>query len=74
MRIYKSAEILYNMYTVNNLSGNWKNYKYTVIRDCRDTNEGWWYYGSYNSLQLAQEAYNEINNGWIVETENIQEA
>ena len=62
------------MYAVNNLSGNWKNYKYAVIRDCRDTNEGWWYYGSYNSLQLAQEAYNEISNGWIVETENIQEA
>lgn len=61
------------MYKVNNLEGNWKDYKYTVIRDCRDTNEGWWYYGSYNSLQLAQQAYNEINNGWIVETSQIEQ-
>lgn len=62
------------MYKVNNLSGNWKNYKYTVILDCRDTNEGWRYYGSYNSIQLAQQAYNEISNGWIVETEKITQA
>lgn len=62
------------MYKVNNLSGNWKNYKYTVIRDCRDTNEGLWYYGSYNSLQLAQEAYKEIGNGIIVETTQIEQA
>ena len=62
------------MYTVNNLSENWKNYKYTVIRDCRDTNEGWWYYSSHDSLESALEAYREINNGWIVETSEIQEA
>ena len=61
------------MYAVNNLSGNWENYKFAVIRDCRNTNEGWWYYGSYNSLQLAQEACIEIGNGWIVETSEIQE-
>lgn len=61
------------MYAVNNLSENWKNYKYTVIRDCRDTDEGWWYYGSHNSLESAQEAYREINNGYIVETSQIQE-
>ena len=30
------------MYTVNNLPEDWRNYKYTVIRDCRDTDEGWW--------------------------------
>lgn len=59
------------MYKVNNLTRNWKNYKYTVIRDCRDTNEGFWYYGSYNSIQLAQEAYREIGNGMIVETTQI---
>jgi hypothetical protein len=62
------------MYTVNNLLADWRNYKYTVIRDCRDTNEGWWYYTSCNSLELAQEACNEINNGWIVETSQIQDA
>lgn len=61
------------MYKVNNLSGNWENYILTVIRDCRDTNEGWWYYGSYNSLQLAQEACKEIDNCWIVATSEIQE-
>lgn len=62
------------MYKVNNLSGNWKNYKYTVIRDCRDTNDGLWYYCSYDSLQLAQEAYKEIGNGIIVETTQIEQA
>ena len=61
------------MYTVNNLPEDWKNYKYTVIRDCRDTNEGWWYWDSYNSVRLAQEACNEISNGYIVETSQIQE-
>lgn len=61
------------MYKVNNLSGNWRNYKYTVIRDCRDTNEGLWYYGSYNSLQLAQESYKEICNGIIVESTQIEQ-
>lgn len=61
------------MYAVNNLSENWKNYKYTVIRDCRGTDDGWWYYSSHNSLESAQEAYREINNGYIVETSQIQE-
>ena len=61
------------MYTVNNLLADWKNYKYTVIRDCRDTNEGWWHYSSYNSLESAQKACKEIDNGWIVETSQIQD-
>lgn len=61
------------MYTVNNLPEYWKNYKFTVIRDCRDTNEGWWYYSSHNSLESAQEACNEIGNGYIIETSQIQE-
>lgn len=61
------------MYTVNNLPEDWRNYKYTVIRDCRDTDEGWWYWDSYNSVRLAQEACNDIGNGYIVETSQIQE-
>jgi hypothetical protein len=32
----------------------------------------YWWYGAYNSLILAQNAYNEINNGLIIETEKIE--
>jgi hypothetical protein len=62
------------MYKVKNVSKNFSNYKYAVIRKVyNDDNvlEYWWY-GAYNSLILAQNAYNEINNGLIVEAEKIE--
>jgi hypothetical protein len=62
------------MYKVKNVSKNFSNYKYAVIRKVyNDDNvlEYWWY-GAYNSLILAQNAYNEINNGLIVEIEKIE--
>lgn len=64
------------MYSVKNKPLNWKNHKYTVIRDCRNEEgpaKGFWYYGGYDSLQLAQEAKNELGNGWIVETSDIND-
>lgn len=62
------------MYKVKNVSKNFSKYKYAVIRKVyNDDNvlEYWWF-GAYNSLILAQNAYNEINNGLIVETEKIE--
>ena len=59
------------MYKVNNLSGNWQDYKYVVIRDCTDTNEGYWYYGATNNLVEAQEVAAEIGNGLVVESQDI---
>ena len=62
------------MYKVKNVSKNFSNYKYAVIRKVyNDDNvlEYWWF-GAYNSLILAQNAYNEINNGLIVEMEKIE--
>jgi hypothetical protein len=62
------------MYKVKNVSKNFSNYKYAVIRKVyNDDNvlEYWWF-GAYNSLILAQNAYNEINNGLIVEVEKIE--
>jgi hypothetical protein len=60
------------MYKVNNLSGNWQDYKYIVIRDCTDTNEGFWYYGAYNDVVAAQQAAACIGNGIIVESQDIE--
>ena len=64
------------MYQVKNIDhSDWREKKYMVIRDCRDEqapNDGWWYYGSYNSLQLAQEECNSLCNGWIVETSEVE--
>ena len=63
------------MYQVKNCP-NWVlNHKYTVIRDCRNEqapNNGYWFYGSYDSLITAQEALHEINNGLIVESEEVE--
>lgn len=60
------------MYKVNNLSGSWQDYKYIVIRDCRDIGEGFWYYGAYNNIVAAQQAAAVIGNGFIVEPQDIE--
>lgn len=61
------------MYKVNNLSKTFENYKYVVIRDCTDTNEGYWYYGAYNDIVAAQQAAAEIGNGLVVEPQGIEQ-
>ena len=57
------------MYNVNNVSKSYANHKYSVIREC--DNE-YWYYGSYDSLERAQEACKTIGNGLVVESESIK--
>jgi len=63
------------MYSVKNCP-NWvHNHKYAVIRDCRNEqapNNGFWFYGSYDSLIIAQEALKEIGNGLIVEASEVE--
>ena len=61
------------MYKVNNLSATYANYKYVVIRDCTDTNEGYWYYGAYNDIVAAQQVAACIGNGFIVEPQDIEQ-
>jgi hypothetical protein len=60
------------MYKVNNLSKTYANYEYVVIRDCTDTNEGYWYYGATNNLVEAQQVAAEIGNGLVVEPQYIK--
>lgn len=64
------------MYQVKNIGEkNWRDRKFMVIRDCRNEkapNDGWWYYCTYNNLTSAQEALNEIGNGLIVETSEVE--
>ena len=60
------------MYKVNNLSETYANYKYVVIRDCTDTNEGYWYYGATNNLVDAQRIAAYIGNGFVVEPQDIE--
>ena len=59
------------MYKVNNLSATYANYKYVVIRDCTDCNEGYWYYGAYNDVAAAQQTAACIGNGLVVEPQDI---
>ena len=67
------------MYQVKNIDNpNWKNHRFTVIRDNRDESNsemnGWWYFGSFDSLQLAQEKIRELGGkSWIVPTEDVEE-
>ena len=58
-----------SMYNVNNVSKDFLNHKYSVIRYCDGE---YWYYGSCDSLERAQEVCNSLDNGQIVESENIE--
>ena len=64
------------MYQVKNIdNSNWREYKYMVIRDCSDEqapNNGFWYWGSYNDLAVAHQEANELCNGVLVETVNVE--
>ena len=62
------------MYEVKNCHPSFINHKYTVIRDCNDEaapNNGYWYWCSYDKLELAYEAANDLPNGMLVESELI---
>ena len=69
------------IYQVNNMSTDFCNYKYVVVRDCKedvktfyngDKTKRYWYWGSYNDLVTAQQACIECGNGFVVESENIE--
>ena len=57
------------MYNVNNVSKSYLDYQFSVIRYCDGE---YWYYGSYDTIEQAQIACNEIDNGLIVESQNIE--
>ena len=62
------------MYEVKNCPSSFIKHKYTVIRNSNDEaapNNGYWYWGSYDKLELAYEAANDLPNGMLVESEMI---
>lgn len=62
------------MYNVKNVHPSYANHPYTVIRDCYNEaapNNGYWYWCSYDDIVLAQRAANDIGNGLIVESKDI---
>lgn len=64
------------MYQVNNVSKNFQDWKYIVIRKVVNDNTNeveYWYYGGYNNIVLAQEVINkEINNGILITPDLIK--
>lgn len=63
------------MYKVHNVSEHCKDYKFAVIRDCNNEpapNNGYWYYGAYDNLEIAYSVANDLGNGLVVETSNIE--
>ncbi len=57
------------MYSVNNVSKSYLNSEYSVIRDAENE---YWYYGSYDSLERAQEVSKTLGNGLVVKSEDIK--
>lgn len=62
-------------YNVKNIDhSDWKEHKYMVIRDCNDEkapNDGFWYWGSYDDISVANREANELCNGVLVETSQV---
>ena len=56
------------MYSVNNVSKSYLNSEYSVIRDVENE---YWYYGSYDSLERAQEVGKTLCNGLVVKSKDI---
>ena len=56
------------MYSVNNVSKGYSKNEFSVIRF--EDNE-YWYYGSYDSLERAQEVSNTLGNGQVVKSADI---
>lgn len=63
-------------YRVKNIShADWQSHGYMVIRDCNKEaapNNGYWYWGCYDDLVIAYNAANRLDNGLVVETENVE--
>ena len=57
------------MYNVNNVSKDYANHKYVVVREC---DKEYWYYGSYDTLERAQEVCKMLGNGLVVESERVK--
>lgn len=55
-------------YSVNNVSKSYAEHEYSVIRDVENE---YWYYGSYNSIERAQEVSKTLGNGLVVKSRNI---
>ena len=69
------------MYQVNNVSKSFHNYKYVVVRDCKeevksfyngDNAKRYWYWASYNDLIIAQKACEDCGNGFVVESKDVE--
>jgi len=64
-------------YSVKNIDHeDWRKHPYMVIRDCRNEkapNDGFWYYGSYDDVSIACNEANDIGNGVLVETSQVDE-
>ena len=64
-------------YKVKNIDRpDWKEYQFMVIRDCRDEkapNDGFWYWGSYDELVTAYIEAQELSNGLLVCTNEVEE-
>lgn len=56
------------MYSVNNVLRGYSKNEFSVIRF--EDNE-YWYYGSYDSLERAQEVSKTLGNGQVVKSEDI---
>lgn len=56
------------MYSVNNVSKGYSKNEFSVIRF--EDNE-YWYYGSYDSLERAQEVSKTLGNGLVVKSKDI---
>lgn len=56
------------MYSVNNVSKCYAEYEYSVIREVENE---YWYYGSYDSLERAQEVSKTLGNALVVKSKDI---
>lgn len=56
------------MYSVNNVSKGYAEHEYSVIREVENE---YWYYGSYDSLERAQEVSKTLGNGLVVKSKDI---
>lgn len=70
------------MYQVNNLPKNYAEKKYVVVKDLsedQDTPEnqrGFWFYGAYDSLILAQKVQEDFYGSsikiWVLESSDVE--
>lgn len=62
-------------YQVKNVSPNYHQYTFAVIRDCRDLPDycaGFWFYDSFNDITTASQVAKKIDYGIVVESSQIE--